>query len=62
MLTNEEIAEITTGIGRKLYIYGTVRYKDAFGHRRYTNFCQFSVWDRGGNYSGINSPRHNGAD
>jgi hypothetical protein len=62
MLTNEEIAEITTGIGRKLYIYGTVRYKDAFGHRRYTNFCQFSVWDRGGNYSGINSPRQNDAD
>jgi hypothetical protein len=32
------------GSGKRLYTYGTIRYEDAFGRQRYTNFCYFVEW------------------
>jgi hypothetical protein len=61
MYTDEEIAEISTGTVKRLYIYGTVRYRDAFGSDRYTNFSQRVEWMRGGQFTGFNTRRHNDA-
>jgi hypothetical protein len=30
---------------QRLYTYGAVSYEDAFGRRRYTNFCYFLEWE-----------------
>ncbi|MEI9891284.1 MAG: hypothetical protein WDN45_12750 [Caulobacteraceae bacterium] len=49
--------------GHKAVIWGTVWYKDAFGRRRYTNFCRFVLWITAGtqpNWLDVN--RHNDAD
>lgn len=64
MLSDEELVEIHAGGpgSRRLYVYGTMRYEDAFGNARYTNFCQWSIWNRGGQHFGINAPRHNDSD
>ena len=61
MLTADEINEISAGIGRRLHIYGTVRYRDAFGEARYTNFSQRVEWLRGDQFMGMNTRRHNDA-
>lgn len=37
--TANEIAAITDGRTRRLYIWGTINYEDAFGLPHYTNFC-----------------------
>jgi hypothetical protein len=44
MLSDDEVVEVTNGPGRRLYVFGTATYKDAFGVLRYTNFCQSVVW------------------
>jgi hypothetical protein len=62
MYSDEEIAEISTGSTRRLYMYGAVNYTDAFGVNRYTNFSQRVEWLRGGNFMGFNSRRHNDAN
>jgi hypothetical protein len=61
LISDEEITEIMRGNSRKLYIYGTVTYNDAFGEKHYTNFCQFGMWDVSNNFSIININRHNDA-
>jgi hypothetical protein len=61
LIGDDEIAEITKGNTRKLYVYGTVYYRDIFGEEHHTNFCQFGMWDLGGNFSTVNAFRHNDA-
>ena len=61
LISDEEINEIMRGNIRKLYVYGTVFYRDSFNEEHYTNFCQFGVWDVAGNFSTINTTRHNDA-
>jgi hypothetical protein len=54
---DDQIDDICNGKGKALYVWGTVRYEDAFGHRRFTQFAQRLWWlrDRSnvmGNYDG----------
>jgi hypothetical protein len=54
---DDQIDDICNGRGQALYVWGTVRYEDAFGHRRFTQFAQKLWWlrDRSnvmGNYDG----------
>lgn len=39
-----EVADIKTGKGRALVVWGTVTYDDVFGVTHFTNFCQFYTW------------------
>jgi Sec-independent protein translocase protein TatA len=41
---DNEAEAIKRGIGRRLYIWGTVTYDDVFGEQRYTNFAQNIFW------------------
>jgi hypothetical protein len=61
LIPDEEINEIMRGSIRKLYIYGSIFYRDAFGEAHSTNFCQFAMWDIAGNFSTMNTNRHNDA-
>lgn len=61
LVTDEEINEIKSGSNLRLYVYGTVGYKDIFGIYHYTNFCQFMFWNRGGQIHGSYFHRHNNA-
>lgn len=38
-LTDEEIASIQDGKTKRLYVYGTITYTDAFREPHFTNFC-----------------------
>lgn len=60
-ISDEEIKEITQGIRRRLYVFGTVWYKDIFEVSRYINFCQWAIWDTAGKLSTVNVNRHNEA-
>lgn len=62
MLSDEEIAEIKGAVTRRLYVYGTVNYRDAFGNNRYTNFCHSIVWLKDGTPMGHNTKYHNDAN
>jgi hypothetical protein len=59
MLSDDEIVEISTGERRRLYIYGTVSYYDAFAAPHFTNFSQRVEWLRGGGFVGFNTRRNN---
>jgi hypothetical protein len=62
MLTNDEITAVKTGQEERLYIYGSVTYKDAFGELHYTNFSQRLEWLRDGvTANGFNTLNHNDA-
>lgn len=39
-----EVENIKRGLGRRLYIWGTVIYEDVFGDQRYTEFAHNIVW------------------
>jgi hypothetical protein len=60
-LDQDEISQIMHGKELRLYGYGTVRYSDAFGESRYTNFSQSYVWKRDGTPLGENTKHHNDA-
>ncbi len=60
-IDDQTITDITNINGKALYVYGTIKYKDAFGDSHHTNFCQFALWDSGGNYSTMNAHRNNDA-
>ena len=38
-LTQDEVASIQDGKSKRLYVWGTIIYKDAFGDPHFTNFC-----------------------
>jgi hypothetical protein len=43
---DSEAEDIKRGIGRRLYIWGTVTYEDALGEQRYTQFAHNIFWLR----------------
>jgi hypothetical protein len=46
---------------KKMYVFGTIYYRDAFGEERRTNFCQYGMWEINGRLSVRNTERHNDA-
>jgi hypothetical protein len=62
LYSEEEVAEIKSGLKKRLYIFGTVTYEDVYHFRRYTNFCFSVIWLKDGNTMGIFTKRHNDAD
>lgn len=51
--------------GTRLYTFGTIRYEDAFGRKKFTNFCYFVEWTAGTERYSISvhpSERHNDAN
>jgi hypothetical protein len=42
-LSKAELREYRLGV-RKLYVFGTITYRDAFRKHRYTNFCYSIAW------------------
>jgi hypothetical protein len=62
LYSEEEAAEIRNGQTKRLYIYGTASYEDAYRIQRYTNFCVSVIWlgDKGS--MGVYTKRHNDAD
>lgn len=61
LLSDEEISEIKETGPRKLFLYGTVKYRDVFENWHYTNFCKFGSWDVKDNFQTVNVQRHNDA-
>ncbi len=64
-LPPSEWDEIRRGTGKRIYIYGVVYYRDAFGVKHTTNFCQFAGWadgKAGGEIFGGMTEQHNDAD
>jgi hypothetical protein len=61
LVTAAEIEEYTKGGSKRVYMWGIMYYKDAFGKGRETKFCQSVVWTRDGSSMGINAKRHNEA-
>lgn len=59
LISDAEIEEFTKGNDKKLYVYGTIWYKDSFGKSHHSNFCQIAMWDVKGVFSTININRHN---
>jgi hypothetical protein len=57
----DEVDNIRWGKYERLYVYGTVRYRDAFGEPRWTNFCQSYRWRPDGTPLGENTKQHNDA-
>lgn len=58
-LSRAELREYKLG-KRRLYVYGTVYYRDAFKKRRYTNYCYVvSWWVKPGGPIWHNTNRHN---
>jgi len=62
LLSDEEITEVSTTTNRNIYIWGTIKYRDAFGVDRFTNFSQRVVWLKGGQFMSFNTRRHNDAN
>ena len=60
--SEEEAAEIRAGQTKRLYIYGTASYEDAYRVQRYTNFCLSVIWLGDKNSMGVYTERHNDAD
>jgi hypothetical protein len=62
LLTKAELRQFRTG-ARYFYIFGTVRYRDAFGKPRYTNYC-YSIgwWNKRGVPIWHTMDRHNDSD
>jgi hypothetical protein len=46
MLSVAEIDEIKSPVGKRLYAFGRLEYRDAFKRKRYTEFCFSVVWDQ----------------
>ena len=61
LYSDAEIAQIRNGIDRRIYVWGTVLYEDAFGIKHSTNFSQSIIWLTDGNLMSFNTPRHNDA-
>jgi len=60
-LSEAEVEEIKTGTTKRLYIFGTTKYKDVFGDSHFTNFCWSIGWNFDGSAIATNAPRHNDA-
>jgi Sec-independent protein translocase protein TatA len=60
--SEEEEAEIKAGSNKRLYIFGTANYEDAYHIRRHTNFCLSVAWLGDNKSMGYYTRRHNDAD
>ena len=58
-ITDERMRQIKQDISPKLYVWGTVWYKDVFGESHETRFCHFCRWDVKDVMTIYNAPRHN---
>jgi hypothetical protein len=61
-LTDEEVVSIQDGKSKRLYFWGTIKYRDAFNKPRWTTFCLgfYAVSSKSHQYEPCN--RHNEAD
>lgn len=57
-----DVDEVSSGLHKRLYIYGTVKYEDAFGTRRQTRFCQAIIWLKNDTFMGLNTSKYNDAN
>lgn len=57
-----EVAQIKEATTKRLYVYGTTRYKDIFGEMHFTNFCWSIGWTFDGKPVATNASRHNDAN
>jgi hypothetical protein len=60
--SEEEAAEIRAVRTKRLYIFGTANYEDAYHIQRYTNFCFSVIWLGDKNSIGVYTQLHNDAD
>ena len=57
-----DAGQIRNGIGRRIFVWGTVNYTDAFNVARYVNFSQHFLWLTNDTIMGYNTRRHNDAN
>jgi hypothetical protein len=60
--SDEEVEELKTGAKKRLYVYGSVTYEDAFGETRHTNFCQTVVPLKNNQFMSLTDARYSQAD
>ena len=61
LYSDTEIVQIRKGIDRRIYVWSTVQYEDAFGVEQFTNFAQSIIWLSDGNPMSFNTRQHNDA-
>ena len=59
LISDEEIVEIKSGQNRKMFLYGTIIYRDVFTDLHETNFCKWCSWDVANQFFTTNWIRHN---
>jgi hypothetical protein len=57
--SDDDVKEISAGSQKRMYVYGTIKYEDAFGLNRYVKYCQAILWMKGGNFMSRNMPLNN---
>lgn len=60
--SDEDVKEISLGMSKRLYVYGIVKYEDAFGVSRQMKFCEALLWLKNDAYMTLNVPKYNDAD
>lgn len=60
--SDDDVHEISFGSGKRLYVYGTVKYKDAFDMDRQTIFCQEIEYLKNNSFMSRNTHDYNEAD
>jgi hypothetical protein len=58
----EEAAEVRAGSAKRLFVFGTATYEDAYRVSRYANFCFSVSWFADNNSMGFYTKRHNDAN
>ncbi len=62
LYADDDVHEIEFGSAKRLYVYGTVKYEDAFGVSRKTDFCQAILFLKNNAFMSQNTPSYNDAD
>jgi hypothetical protein len=62
LYSDDDVHEIEFGSNKRLYVFGTVKYEDAFGVSRKTDFCQVIEFLKNNGFMSRNTPNHNDAD
>ena len=60
--SDEDVHEISFGSSKRLYVYGLIKYKDAFDVVRKTKFCQEIEYLKNNNFMSRNTHDYNEAD
>jgi hypothetical protein len=60
--SDDDVKEISFGKDKRLYVYGIVKYEDAFGVSRKITFCQAILWLKNDTFMTLNTPNDNDAD